>query len=38
MLSLAIENNFFCFEKDDASQWMGILTKKRRMMVDPSRP
>jgi hypothetical protein len=26
----------FCFKtKDDASQWMGIFTKKRLMMVDP---
>jgi hypothetical protein len=35
MLSLAIENKRFCFEKGDASNGMGIFTKKRLMMVDP---
>jgi hypothetical protein len=29
MLSLAVENKMFCFEKGDASHWMGIFTKKR---------
>jgi hypothetical protein len=39
MLSIALENKMFCFKiKGDASQWMGIFTKKRLMMVDPSRP
>jgi hypothetical protein len=38
MLSLAIENKMFYFEKDDASHWMGIFTKKRLMMVDTLRP
>jgi hypothetical protein len=29
----------FCLKtKGDASQWMGIFTKKRLMMVDPSQP
>jgi hypothetical protein len=36
MLSLAIENKRFCFEKGDDSHGMGIFTKKRMMMVDPS--
>jgi hypothetical protein len=38
MLSFAIENKMFCFEKDDASHWMWIFTKKILKMVDPSRP
>jgi hypothetical protein len=35
MLSLAIENKGFCFEKGDALHGMEIFTKKRLMMVDP---
>jgi hypothetical protein len=39
MLSLALENKMFCFKtKGDASYWMGIFTKKRIMMVNPSWP
>jgi hypothetical protein len=38
MLSLSLENKMFCFEKGDASHGMGILTKKRLMMVNPSQP
>jgi hypothetical protein len=37
MLSLAVENKMFCLKKGDASHWMGIFTKKRLMMVNPSR-
>jgi hypothetical protein len=29
MLSLAIENKMFCFEKDDASHWMGIFLQRK---------
>jgi hypothetical protein len=38
MLSLALQNKTFCFEKGDASHWMGTFTKKRLIMVDPSQP
>jgi hypothetical protein len=37
MLRHALENKIFCFKtKGDASLWMGIFTKKRIMMVNPS--
>jgi hypothetical protein len=39
MLILALEGKIFCFEtKGDASHWMEVFTKKKLMMVDPSRP
>jgi hypothetical protein len=38
MLSLALEKNVLFKTKGDASYWMGIFTKKRIMMVNPSWP
>jgi hypothetical protein len=39
MLSLALENKMFCFKtKGDDLHLMGIFTKKRTMMVNPSWP
>jgi hypothetical protein len=40
MLNLSLENKKkFCFKtKSDASHMMGIFTKKRIMMVNPSWP
>jgi hypothetical protein len=36
-LSLALEKQCFVFKtKGDASHWMGIFTKKRIMMMNPS--
>jgi hypothetical protein len=39
MLSIALENkNVLVLTKGDASQWMGIFTKKILLMVNPSWP
>jgi hypothetical protein len=38
-LALLYKNKMFCFKtKGDASYWMGIFTKKRLVMVNPSGP